>query len=201
MGEPLKREFDVVTMSRIIEVVAHDDASWRNAYAREALALGSVFGDSLVTSHHVGSTSIPGLPAKPIIDILVVLRETATVDRFSVGMEGLGYRVRGECLDAEIPGTPGRFYFSKDADGTHTHHVHVCAVGHPEIDDKLAFRDYLRAHASCAAEYGALKQDLARQHRHDNIAYMRGKEAFIRTVLDDARRWYHRTAMERGGNV
>src|SRR2546423_936505 len=188
-------------MSRIIEVIAHDEGAWCNAYAREARALGTVFGDALVAIHHVGSTSIPGLPAKPVIDILVVLREIATVDRFSVGMEGLGYRVRGECLDAEIPGTPGRFYFSKDVDGTHTHHVHACAVGHAEIDDKLAFRDYLRAHPSRAAEYGALKQDLARRYRHDNIGYMRGKDAFIRRVLEDARGWYPRTAMERGGNV
>jgi GrpB-like predicted nucleotidyltransferase (UPF0157 family) len=193
--------FDVVTMSRNIEVVAHDEAAWRNAYAREARALGSVFGDALTAIHHVGSTSIPGLPAKPVIDVLVVLRETATVGRFSVAMEGLGYRVRGECLDAEIPGTPGRFYFSKDVDGTHTHHVHACAVGHAEVDDKLAFRDYLRAHPSRAAEYGALKQDLARRYRHDNIGYMRGKDAFIRRVLEDARGWYRRTAMERGGNV
>jgi GrpB-like predicted nucleotidyltransferase (UPF0157 family) len=109
-------------------------------------------------------------------------------------MEGLGYRVRGECLDAEIPGTPGRFYFSKDVDGTRTHQVHACALSHAEIDDKLAFRDYLRAHPNRAAEYGGLKQDLARRYRHDNIAYMRGKDAFIRGVLDDARRWYGRTA-------
>jgi GrpB-like predicted nucleotidyltransferase (UPF0157 family) len=181
----------VVTMTRIIEVVAHDETAWRNDFAREARALRSVFDDSVVAIHHVGSTSIPGLPAKPIIDVLVVLRETAIIGRFSGAMEALGYRVRGECLDAEIPGTPGRFYFSKeDQNGTRTHHVHVCAVGHSEIDDKLAFRDYLRAHPSRAAEYGALKQDLARRYRHDNIGYMRGKDAFIRAVLEDARRWY-----------
>ena len=94
--------------------------------------------------------------------------------RFSSAMEGLGYRVRGECLDAEVPGTPGRFYFSKDQDGRRTHHTHACAVGHVEIADKLAFRDYLRTHPSRAAEYGALKYELARRFRHDNIAYMRG---------------------------
>jgi GrpB-like predicted nucleotidyltransferase (UPF0157 family) len=188
-------------MSRIIEVVAHDEAAWCNAYGREARALGPVFGDALVAIHHVGSTSIPGLPAKPVIDVLVVLRETATVGRFSVAMEGLGYRVRGECLDAEIPGTPGRFYFSKDVDGTHTHHVHACAAGHAEIEDKLAFRDYLRAHPSRAAEYGELKQNLARRYRHDNIGYMRGKDGFICGVLEDARGWYRRTATKLGGNI
>ena len=104
-------------------------------------------------------------------------------------MEGLGYRVRGECLDAEVPGTPGRFYFSKEQAGTRTHHTHVCAVGHVEIVEKLAFRDYLRAHPRRAAEYGALKQDLARRYRRDNIGYMHGKDAFIRTLLKDARQW------------
>jgi GrpB-like predicted nucleotidyltransferase (UPF0157 family) len=148
-------------MIRIIEVVPHDEVAWRDAFEREASALGLVFRDNVVAIHHIGSTSIPGLPAKPVIDILVVLRETATIDRYSGDMEALGYRVRGECLDAEIPGTPGRFYFSKEAGGTRTHHVHACALGHPEINDKLAFRDYLRAHPRRAAEYAALKHDLA----------------------------------------
>ena len=63
------------------------------------------------------------------------------------------------------------------------------AAGHSEIADKLAFRDYLRAHPQRAAEYGALKQRLALEHRHDNIGYMRGKDAYVQAVLDEARRW------------
>src|SRR5256714_1742083 len=177
-------------MGRIIEVVPQDATVCRAAFAREARLLEHVFGDALVAIHHVGSTSISGLPAKPIIDILVVLHETATIARFSGAMRGLGYRVRGECLDAEVPGTPGRFYFSKEQDGKRTHHTHVCAAGHVEIVDKLAFRDYLRAHPCRAAEYGALKQDLARRYRRDNIGPMPGKNAFIRTILEDARQWH-----------
>src|SRR5438128_8106897 len=174
-------------MGRIIEVVPHDATAWRAAFAREARALKHVFGEAVIAIHHVGSTSIPGLPAKPIIDLLVVLRETVTIGRFSSAMERVGYRVRGECLDAEVPGTPGRFYFSKDTGALRTHQVHACAAGHPEIADKLAFRDYLRAHSHRAAEYGALKRDLALRHRHDIVGYMRGKDAFIRAALDEAR--------------
>ena len=81
----------------------------------------------------------------------------------------------GECLDATVPGTPGRFYFGKDRNGTRTHQVHVCADGHPEIADKLAFRDYVRAHPVEAAAYGELKQRLALAHSDDNIGYMLGK--------------------------
>ena len=175
-------------MPRTIDVVEYDP-EWEAAFADEAAQLAALFGDALAAIHHVGSTSVPGLPAKPTIDILVVLRETGTIDRFSASMERLGYRVRGECLDAEIPGTPGRFYFTKNRGDERTHHVHACAVGHSEIADKLAFRDYLRAHPQRAAEYAALKQRLAREHRHDNIGYMRGKDTYVKSLLDDARRW------------
>jgi len=177
-------------MVRTIEV-ADSDSTWDAAFASEADALSQVFADSLTAIHHIGSTSIRDLPSKPIIDILVVLRETDTIDRFSAGMEGLGYRVRGECLDATIPGTPGRFYFSKDTGGVRTHQVHACAAGHSEIADKLAFRDYLRAHPDRAAEYGALKRDLALRHPHDIVEYIRGKDAFIKSVLNEAREWSH----------
>ena len=175
-------------MVRTIEVAQYDVA-WTAAFNQEAAALSRVFGDSLAAIHHIGSTSIPGLLAKPIIDILVVLKETQTIDRFSGAMEQLGYRVRGECLDAEVPGTPGRFYFSKDTCGVRTHQVHACAVGHPEVADKLAFRDYLRAHPHRAGAYGSLKRRLALDHRHDNVGYMRGKDDFIKSVLTEARRW------------
>ena len=175
-------------MTRTIEVVQHD-AAWTVAFNLEAAALSRVFADSVVAIHHIGSTSIPELLAKPIIDILVVLNETQTIDRFSVAMEQLGYRVRGECLDAEVPGTPGRFYFSKDVEGVRTHHVHVCAVGHSEVADKLAFRDYLRSHPHRAAVYGSLKKRLALEHRQNNIEYMRGKDEFIKSILSEARQW------------
>ena len=101
-------------------------------------------------------------------------------------MEAIGYRPRGECLDATIPGTPGRFYFSKDHNGIRTHQTHVCAEGHSEIADKLAFRDYLRTHPSEACAYGQIKQRLALAHSADNIGYMLGKDAFVKSLLAKA---------------
>jgi GrpB-like predicted nucleotidyltransferase (UPF0157 family) len=175
-------------MGRTIEVVEHDP-SWAIAFELEALALSGVFGGSVVAIHHIGSTSIHGLAAKPVVDVLVVLSETATIDRFYPGMEGLGYRVRGECLDAEVPGTPGRFYFSKDTGGVRTHHVHACAESHPQVGDLLAMRDYLRAHPERARQYGALKRVLAARHRHDNVGYMRGKDTLVKVLIDEARAW------------
>jgi GrpB-like predicted nucleotidyltransferase (UPF0157 family) len=175
-------------MGRFIEVVSAD-ATWSATFDREAADLTRVFGQMLVGIHHIGSTSVPALPAKPIIDILVVLRETATIARFDGAMEALGYRVRGECLDAEVPGTPGRYYFSKDTQGVRSHQVHACAANHPEVAEKLAFRDYLRTHPQQAAAYGELKHRLARDHPHDIVSYIRGKDLFIKSLLEDARYW------------
>ena len=175
-------------MGRLIEVVDYDP-NWIRLFEAEASRLKDVFGKRMLHIHHVGSTSVPNLAAKPIIDILAVLDDTSDIDRFSPAMEQLGYRVRGECLDAEIPGTPGRFYFTKDTNGVRSHHAHVCAEGHQEIGDKLAFRDYLRAHHDVAALYAELKKRAAIDHRFDNIGYMRAKDAFVKSTVADARRW------------
>ena len=157
-------------MSRVIEVVPYDPA-WIVAFEKEAAILKAIFGERVVELQHIGSTAVPGLDAKPIIDILVVLDHTDDINSFDRAMEDVGYRVRGECLDAPVPGTPGRFYFSKETNGVRSHHVHVFAKGHWDILDKLAFRDYLRAHSSKAAAYGELKRRIAAQYRFDNPCY------------------------------
>ena len=176
-------------MARVIEVVNYDPA-WIAAFEKEAAILKAVFGQRVIAVHHIGSTAVPGLDAKPIIDILVVLDATDDINSFDRAMEDVGYRVRGECLDAPIPGMPGRFYFTKEMNGVRSHHVHVYAKGHWEISDKLAFRDYLRAHRTAAAAYRELKRRIAAQYRFDNIGYMHAKDGFVKSTLLEARRWY-----------
>jgi GrpB-like predicted nucleotidyltransferase (UPF0157 family) len=176
-------------MSRVIEVVDYDPV-WIAAFEKEAAILNAVFGRRVIEVHHIGSTAVPALEAKPIIDILVVLDDTDDINSFDRAMEDIGYRVRGECLDAPIPGTPGRFYFSKETNEVPSHHVHVCARGHSEIVDKLAFRDYLRTHSDKAAACGELKRRITRQFRFDNIGYMHAKAGFVKSTLLEARRWY-----------
>ena len=176
-------------MGRKIEVIDYDP-QWIADFEIEAATLARIFGNRLLDIQHIGSTAVPNLAAKPIIDILIVLDDTDDIDTFNPFMEALGYRVRGECLDATIPGTPGRFYFSKETNGVRSHHVHICAKGHADILDKLSFRDYLRAHESVALAYADLKRRLAVDHRFDSIGYMRGKDDFVKSVLADARRWY-----------
>ncbi len=183
---------------RAIDVLPHDPTRVE-AFEREAEALRGVFGDRALAMHHVGSTAVPGLAAKPTVDILVVLDRTDDIEKFSPDMIALGYRVRGESLDAPVPGTPssgipGHFYFSKDvqrgAFRARTHHVHVCAPGHPQIDEMLVFRDYLRAHPAEAAMYGAVKQRAAQQHRFSSDDYVRAKDAEVRRLLTAAIVWH-----------
>ena len=182
-------------MTRVIEVVDYD-ADWIGAFENEAAMLAPLFGQRLLEVHHIGSTAVPELQAKPIIDILVVLDDTGDINSFNPALEALGYRARGECLDAPIPGTPGRFYFSKDTNGVRSHQVHVCAEGHREILDKLAFRDYLRAHECEAAAYGDLKRRVAVDHPFDIVGYIRAKDDFVKSALVDALRWYERAQPE-----
>ncbi|HYW31290.1 MAG TPA: GrpB family protein [Gemmatimonas sp.] len=175
-------------MPRVIEVVAYDP-EWITAFLAEAQQLRAIFYTRALAIEHIGSTAVPGMHAKPIIDVLVVLDSTDDIATFSPAMVALGYQVRGECLDAEIPGTRGRFYFTKDCAAVRTHQVHVCRVGHPQLPDLLAFRDYLRAHPSVARAYEAVKQRAATEHRDTIVGYMRHKAAFMTETIGAARRW------------
>jgi GrpB-like predicted nucleotidyltransferase (UPF0157 family) len=171
---------------RRIEIVAYDP-DWPALYDAEAARLRDMFGPDLVATHHIGSTAVPNLPAKPIIDIMVVIRDIRGIGQFDAGMIGMGYRVRGECLEAF--GTPGRFYFSKDIGGVRTYQVHVMQVGHPDIEEKLAFRDYLRAHPHEAAAYANLKQGLAAMNTQGIAEYIKGKDASVKALIQRAMAW------------
>ena len=173
---------------RRIEIVDYDPR-WESRYQSEAHDLRGVFADALVGVHHVGSTSVPGLQSKPTIDILVEVAEGFNIPSFDPSMEALGYICRGECLDATIPGTRGRFYYVLRDGPVHLNHAHACTVGHPEIAKILCFRDYLRSHAGAAERYGNLKAKLSDQFSFDNIRYMQGKDAHVKELIEVATKW------------
>lgn len=172
-------------MNRTIEVVPYNPA-WPERFREEAEALLELFASLIVAIHHVGSTAIPGIVAKPIIDVLVVVRDLEQVDRHDKEMASRGYIPKGSF------GIPGRRFFIKGTETERTHHVHVFARAHPAIRRHLAFRDYLRAHPVRARAYGRLKEELARTFRHDIEGYMAGKDAFIKTIEREAQAWKDR---------
>lgn len=159
----------------------HND--WPTLFETEAEKIASIFKDQLITIHHIGSTSVPGLHAKPIIDMMPVLKNIIAADRFAFGMEKLGYEALGEY------GLPGRRYFRKGKD-KRTHHVHMYDLSsQDEITRHLAVRDYLRAHPIEAAAYGELKQKLAEVHRGDVEAYINGKDQFVKDLERKGMEW------------
>jgi GrpB-like predicted nucleotidyltransferase (UPF0157 family) len=177
-------------MKRRTIVVVPYDPRWTGQYEAEADRLASILGDELLASHHIGSTAVPGLAAKPIIDILLVVRSVFTLDGYNERLRLAGYIAKGE------NGIPGRRYFLKGSTVERSHHVHAFEAAHPGVQRHLDFRDFLRAHPEACAGYGELKSTLARRHPHDIEAYMQGKETLILDILARAARW----RVEAGGN-
>lgn len=166
------------------QVVPHHP-EWKQQYASEADQISRALNNMAGTLHHIGSTAIPGIYAKPIIDILLEVDELDALDSRRAAMEQLGYEVMGEF------GISGRRYFRKnDASGIRTHQVHAFQAGSIGATRHLAFRDYMIAHPEAAQAYGVLKEALARQHPDDFEAYMNGKDAFIQEHEAKALSWH-----------
>ncbi|AFY49121.1 hypothetical protein Nos7524_3324 [Nostoc sp. PCC 7524] len=166
-----------------VEVVPHNP-NWRSEFASESQQIALALRENLVAVHHIGSTAIPQIYAKPIIDILVEVKEITKVDEQSSAIEALGYEVMGEY------GIPGRRYFRKhNKAGVRTHHIHTFAVGSADIKRHLAFRDYMIAHVEDAQKYSELKRELAKKYPDDIEGYMDGKDGFIQEMERKALEW------------
>ena len=170
---------------RKVIVVAYDH-HWPAMFEGEATLIRHILGSELLEIHHIGSTSVPGLAAKPIIDMMPVVKDITNIDRFNHQMMAIGYTPKGEY------GILGRRFFYKGND-ERTHHIHVFQQGSEHIERHLAFRDYLRQHPLIAMKYGQLKQALATQYATDIDGYMEGKDAFIKEIETDALTWFHRS--------
>jgi GrpB-like predicted nucleotidyltransferase (UPF0157 family) len=175
-------------MQRVLEVLDYDP-SWLDEFEREVPFLENAFMHVFLRAHHIGSTSVPGLPAKPTIDIALEVLKGTVIPEYYPQMENLGYVCRGECLDAPIPGVPGRFYFVKYEGPKHLVHVHAYEEGHEDLREKLALRDYLRSNAKASERYAALKKRLVEDFATDNLAYMRGKDQLVRELIEEATEW------------
>jgi GrpB-like predicted nucleotidyltransferase (UPF0157 family) len=158
---------------------------WPLEFEQEARALRALLGDELVAIHHIGSTSVPGLAAKPTIDLLPLARSLARIDAETPRLQAAGYKALGEY------GLPGRRYFTKDrADGLRTHNVHIYQFDDPDVERHLAFCAYLRHDAAARREYEALKRNAYAQHPADIEAYSAFKDAWIKKTEPIAVQWY-----------
>ena len=167
---------------RKVEVVPYNK-QWLFMFAAESYKLKSIFGNELIEIQHIGSTSVPGLKAKPIIDMMPIVKDIKLIDSYNAEMEHLGYHFKGE------NGIAGRRYFQKGGDNR-THHVHIYQIGSPEIERHLAFRDYLCFHPAAREKYGELKEKLALSFPYDIDSYIRGKETLASEIETQALGWY-----------
>lgn len=167
-------------MGSAIEVVDYNPG-WTLAFEHEKLRIQAAVGEYLTGIEHVGSTAVPGLAAKPVIDLLVGIRSLADSPLCVAPLAKLGYHYIPEYEDD----LPERRYFQKlTGAGVHTHHLHMVEPGSDFWRRHLLFRDYLRAHPETAAEYGALKRSLAAQYGEDRAGYTDAKSGFIQSVLE-----------------
>ena len=170
-------------MSRPI-IVTEYDPGWPAIFEALRARLTSVLGDVALSIEHVGSTSVPGLAAKPIIDIDVVVPSPGDVPAAIERLASIGYVHRGDL------GIAGREAFAQPP-GVHEHHLYVCPLVGRELPRHLAFRDYLRTHPESADRYAAIKRSAALRFPHDIDAYLDAKTEFIEDILSRARRVPH----------
>lgn len=161
--------------------------SWADDFEEERKALvEALSGVDLLAVEHFGSTSIPGMPAKPVIDILIAVRNIDDARaQFVVPLTKLGYSFWADNPKVD------RLFFVKGLPPSaerRTHHVHV-AERPSEMWDRLLFRDFLKEHTEEAGRYARLKRELAQRFPEDREAYTRGKDEYVQRVMQDARRW------------
>lgn len=158
-----------------IEVVPYDP-TWPNIFEQLRARIWPQVSDIAIAIEHVGSTSVPGLAAKPIIDLDVIVASTDDVPMVIERLQALGYVHRGDL------GIPGREAFYAP-EGLPAHHLYLCYQGSLGLRNHLALRDYLRSHPEAVRAYAELKQRLAAEHAHDIAAYTAGKTDLILRIL------------------
>jgi GrpB-like predicted nucleotidyltransferase (UPF0157 family) len=167
---------------REVELVPHNP-EWEKLANQEVRNIQDCLSIPIIGIYHIGSTSVPDIKAKPILDFVMEVKDIEKLIQEAHKLEGIGYVSRGEY------GIPGRQFFTKDTNGERTHHLHVFQQGHPDIERHLVFRDYLRANPEAAREYEILKEQLAERFPDQSNKYTEAKSNFILSMDEVARYW------------
>ncbi len=157
---------------------------WRKIFEEEKQLLQAVLGEASAKVEHIGSTSIDGLAAKPIIDILVGLPDFSVADSLVPRIEALGYEYFKKYEDE----MPFRRYFAKNMNGIRTHQIHMVEIGSEFWERHLLFRDYLRQNPEVASKYAVLKKQLAAREWEDVNEYADAKSEFIKGIENKAKK-------------
>jgi len=164
--------------SGVVEIVPYQ-TDWPRLYEQEKQRIIAAIGAHVLLVQHVGSTAIPGMPSKPIIDIGIAVHKFEEAQVCISPMQALGYEYKGEF------GIPRRHYFIKGE--PRTHHVHMVEKDSDDWQNMILFRDHLRAHPDAARDYADLKRRLASEYCTDRGRYTNEKSPFIQKVLKHAK--------------
>jgi GrpB-like predicted nucleotidyltransferase (UPF0157 family) len=166
-------------------LIADYDPRWPQRYEEERRLILSALEPALVAIEHMGSTAVPGLAAKPIIDLMVGIRRLDEAVACVKPLRQIGYEYVPE-YELYIP---ERRYFRKGPRRARTHHLHMCERTSEFWERQILFRDYLIAHPKVAAQYAALKRQLARDFAGHGETYSEAKSSFITSTVEQARAW------------
>lgn len=165
--------------------LAEPDPEWPSRFDEIQGRLDRALGQNATRIDHIGSTAIPNIPAKPVIDVQVSVPDLEAEDAYRPQIEGIGWPM--------IAREPEHRFFRPPDDQPRTVHIHVCQAGSAWERAHLLFRDYLRDHPDRARDYAAMKRQLAATVGHDRPAYSRSKDPFVASVLADAEVWARTT--------
>jgi GrpB-like predicted nucleotidyltransferase (UPF0157 family) len=167
-------------------IVSDYDPNWPTLFEQERTRIKNALGLFALAIEHVGSTAVPGLLSKPIIDLLVGVPSLEEAKKRCIDpIEALGYNYIPEYASW----LPGELFFRKGPPGPWTHHVHLMEPFNPRWEAFLAFRDYLRTHPGAARAYADIKRALAASSKDNIEAYRNGKNAFVEETTAKARAW------------
>jgi GrpB-like predicted nucleotidyltransferase (UPF0157 family)/predicted kinase len=180
-GLSIEEVADAIWRDITFEVtLAPYNPAWPVMYEEEREKIVAALGDLVVEIHHFGSTAVPDLPAKPVIDIMIAVPRLEDASACIGPLSDLGYAF------IDYPQNADRRVFRKEP--RRTHHVHIVEAGSSELRKHLAFRDALRAHTDWRDQYAALKYDLADRHRHARAQYSQSKTEFVQRILASTQR-------------
>lgn len=173
-------------MTKPIVILNEFNAEWERQFEYEKNLIIAAIGNQIDGIEHIGSTSIRGLKAKPIIDIMVGVKNLESTSAFVQPLSEVEYEY------VPKPEVTDRIFFRKGLWGNGTCHLHICEIHSTEWIEKTVFRDYLRKHPESAEEYALLKSELAIKYKYDRPAYTQQKEPFIKDIIKKARMEFQR---------
>ncbi len=161
------------------------NSNWKKEYEKEEKLLKDVLGNRIIEIHHIGSTSIEGLQAKPIIDILIVINNLDEIAEIEEILKPYNYENRGQ------QGVSDRFFFAKGPEDARSHYIHFVEPNSNTYYNQIYFKRYLIDHPKYIKKYCDLKQELAKKYADERPKYTQGKNEFITDVINKAKMEYN----------